>query len=68
MFGEGEYNLDDFRQIKVTESYLGFDPITKGCQNEEPLHNCTTRQYMQRLLEKCGCLPLNLRPSDKVSS
>ena len=66
MVGEGEYNLDDFRQIKVTESYLGMDGDTKECQNEEPLHNCTTRQYMETLLDECECLPLNLRTSKEV--
>ena len=66
MVGEGEYNLDDFRQIKVTESYLGLDSDTKGCQNEEPLHNCTTRQYINTILRECGCLPLNLRTSEQV--
>ena len=67
MIGEGEFNLDDFRQIGITESYLGLDPVLKGCQNEEPLHNCTTRLYIQKLLEKCDCLPLNLRTSNEVS-
>ena len=66
MVGEGEYNLDDFRQINVTESYLGLDANTKGCQNEEPLHNCTTRQYIDTIIGKCGCLPVNLRTSNKV--
>ena len=59
--GEGEYNLNSLEEIKVTESYLGFDKATRGCQNEEPQDNCTTRQYRNTILEKCGCLPLNIR-------
>ena len=66
MVGEGEYNLDDFRRIDVTDSYLSLDPEFRGCQNEEPLHNCTTRAYKTRLLEECGCLPLNLGTSNEV--
>ena len=66
MVGEGEYNLDGFRQIKVTESYLGLDPDKKSCQNETLLHDCTTRKYLDTLLKKCGCLPLNLRTSNEV--
>ena len=66
MVGEGKYNLDDFRQIDVTESYRGLDPDIKRCQNEEPLHNCTTRRYMDTIIGQCGCLPLNLRTSDEV--
>ena len=66
MVGEGEYNLDDFRQIKVTESYLGLDPDKKGCQNETLLHDCTTTKYLDTLLKECGCLPMNLRTSNMV--
>ena len=66
MIGEGEYNLDDFRQVDVTESYLSLDPSIKRCQNEEPLHNCTTRQHIDTIIRQCGCLPINLRTSDEV--
>ena len=36
---------------------------------DEPLHNCTTKQYINTLEEKCGCLPQNMiidNKSDKV--
>ena len=62
--GEGEYNLNDLKEIMVTESYLGLDQEERGCQNEETLDNCTSRQYHNTILEKCGCLPLNIRPSE----
>ena len=64
--GEGEYNLNDLKEIIVTDSYLGLDGNVKGCQNVEPLNNCTTRLYMDTLLRDCGCLPFNIRLSDKV--
>ena len=66
MIGEGEYNLDDLTEIKVTDDYLGLDQRIKGCQNKEPYYNCTTRQYLKTILRKCGCLPLNNRISNKV--
>ena len=66
MVGEGEYNLDGFRQIKVTDSYLGLDADIRGCQNETLLHDCTTTKYLDTLLEECGCLPMNLRTSNEV--
>ena len=66
MIGEGEYNVDDFRQIDVTESYLSLDPNVKRCQNKESLHDCTTRHHMDTIIGQCGCLPLNLRTSDEV--
>ena len=64
--GEGEYNLNDLKEIIVTDSYLGLDENVRGCQNGEPLNNCTTRLYMDTLLRDCGCLPFNIRLSDKV--
>ena len=64
--GEGEYNLNDLKEIIVTDSYLGMDENVRGCQNVEPLNNCTTRLYMDTLLRDCGCLPFNIRLSDKV--
>ena len=66
--GEGEYNLNVLKEIYVTDSYLGLDENVRGCQNVEPLHNCTTRLYLDTLLKDCGCLPFNIRLSDyKVS-
>ena len=46
--------------ISVTDSFLGLDDEDKGCQNEEPYTNCTTRAYLRRVTQKCGCLPFAL--------
>ena len=32
----------------------------RECQNEEPYTNCTTRSYLRRVTQKCGCLPFAL--------
>ena len=45
LIGEGEYNLDNLKEIKITDSYLGLDQDVRKCQNEESLFSCTTRQY-----------------------
>ena len=66
MTGEGEYNLNVLKEIKVTDSYLGLDQDRRECQNKEPFYNCTTRLFIDSLLRQCGCLPLNLRLSNKV--
>ena len=66
LIGEGEYNLNALKEIRVTESYLGLDQDVRGCQNEEPLKNCTTRQYLKTMLGECGCLPFNFRLFHKV--
>ena len=49
----------------MTDSYLGLDQNIRGCQNEEPLQSCTTKVYTDTVLEECGCLPLNMRTSQK---
>ena len=49
-----------------TESYLGLDQNVRECQNVEPTENCTTRRYLDTILRECGCLPFNIRTSDKV--
>ena len=66
LIGEGEYNLNSLKEIKITDSYLGLDQEDRGCQNVEPYENCTTRQYLRTILEECGCLPLNIRLFNEV--
>ena len=66
LIGEGEYNLNDLKEIRVTESYLGLDQDVTQCQDEEPLINCTTRHHLKRMIEKCGCVPFNIRIFHKV--
>ena len=65
LIGEGYYNLDDLTKINVTESFLGLSQDSKQCK-EEPFYNCTTRHYIQAVIENCGCLPLTIRQSDQV--
>ena len=35
LFGEGEYNLNVVKEIKVTESYLGLDENVRECKVED---------------------------------
>ena len=65
MVGEGKYDLV-LRETRVTDSFLDFDLEVRGCQNEEPVQNCTTRQHINTIVEKCKCLPLNLNNNNKV--
>ena len=55
--------MDVLKEIKVTNSYLGLDQDVRDCQHEEPYDNCTTKHYLDSLLEVCGCLPLTVRSS-----
>ena len=66
MFGEGEYNIV-FEKVSVTDSYLGLKKDVRNCQ--ESVHDyqhCVTKIYVQRLKEKCQCLPLSMSMDDKV--
>ena len=66
LLGQGEYNMDAVEEIKVTDSFLGLSQGIRNCQNVEPLYNCTTRYYKETVLKQCGCIPFNIRLSDKV--
>ena len=67
LVGEGQYNLNALTQIEVTDSYLALDEDVRGCQTETTIQNCTTRQYIGALLERCGCLPFSIRLTGKVT-
>ena len=64
--GEGDYNLNSIKYEEVTEAFLGLDQDVRGCQNEEHYDECTTRQYIENMRRKCGCLPLSIALSDQV--
>ena len=64
--GQGEYNLNVMKEMNATESFLGLAENVRKCQNQE-LFACTTRKYVDTHLEKCRCLPLNMKLSNKVS-
>ena len=63
--GEGDYHLDVLKEIQIKDSYLELDEDVRGCQNEEPFDNCTTRQYIDSLLKTCGCVPYSINLSRK---
>ena len=45
---------------------MGLDRETRKCQNVEAYDECRTRLHEECLRQKCGCLPLSLRLSEKV--
>ena len=65
LIGEGKYNLDALKEVKVTESFLGLD--MNYCQNVEPIQECEGRHYKNSLLQHCGCLPLRIAIYKNVS-
>ena len=65
--GEGQYNLNVLKQIRVTDSFLGLDENVRGCQSQEPYDNCTMRNFIELMKEKCGCITLAMNLNDEVS-
>ena len=65
LYGEGEYNLNSVKEVRVTESFLELGEHVTKCQNQEPYFNCTTSLYMKTTFEKCDCLPLELKSVGK---
>ena len=62
---EKKYYLNFIKEITVTESILSLDENIRGCQ-EESYDECTTRKYKDTLIDKCQCLPFQLRLDDEV--
>ena len=60
MIGEGEYNLNALREIRVTKSFLEMEEMDRGCQIVETIQDCSTRHHINSLTEECICLPLSL--------
>ena len=58
--GEGQFNLNIVKEIKVTDAFLQLPGRIRGCQNETPYSECITRLYMENAKRECGCLPISI--------
>ena len=54
------------KESVVTDSFLNLDKKERGCQNEETYANCTTRLYIDAMVNKCGCLSLTMSLNERV--
>ena len=63
---EGQYNLNNLKEISVTDSFMGLDGATRNCQETESYEDCKTWIHVENLRQECGCLPLSLGLSEKV--
>ena len=64
---ENEYNLNNVKEISVTDAFLTLDKTIINCQNQESLQDCQTRKYMDTMVEQCKCLPFAIRNEYEVS-
>lgn len=65
LYLEKKYFLNVIKEITVTDSFLTLDENTRGCQ-EESFDDCTTKKYTNALINKCHCLPFQMRLSQEV--
>ena len=61
-----KYNLNVIKEITVTDSFLSLDKDVRGCQ-ELSFNECTTRKYTNKLIQKCQCLPFQIKLTEDVS-
>ena len=66
LFGEGEYNLNELKEIEVTKDFLELEQNVRACQYKEPIQNCTTRHIINQIEKHCRCKPFNMIHSNKV--
>ena len=62
-----EYNLNNVKEIEVTDEFLALEKTIINCQNTESLEDCKTRRYVDALVEQCKCLPFAIRNSNEVT-
>ena len=63
---EGQFNLNNLKEIYVTDSFMELDITARECQKNDIYGDCKTGLHIKNLRQECGCLPLSLRLSDKV--
>ena len=58
--------MNVIKDISVTDSFLSLDKGTRGCQ-EDSYDECTTRKCRNTFINKCQCLPFQIRLNEEVS-
>ena len=60
-----EFEIKLFKEIQVTESFLGINENVRGCQEREMYDDCINHSYYE-YKNSCGCLPLSLKINKNV--
>ena len=61
-----QYNLNNVKEIKVTEEFISLKKDATKCQNKESFDDCTSRLYMEALMTQCKCRPFAIRQKGNV--
>ena len=62
----GKYNIKIFMDINVTDSFLGLNENTRGCQEKRNHEKCVSKDYVNKIMKKCGCVPISLSLHEQV--
>ena len=69
LHGEGIYNFDVVKELRITNDLLKLPLNIRACQNEEAIiGNCPTRILKDKMLNVCGCLPFRIRVGNQVNT
>ena len=55
-----QYNLNSLKVIEVKDSFLTLEKKVRECQKES-IGDCSTTKFLNSLLNKCQCLPFQLK-------
>ena len=61
-----EFNLNNIKEIEVSEDFLSLDKSIIECQNMESAEDCKTRKYTNNLVKECNCFPFGMGHSKQV--
>ena len=62
-----EYNLNNVKELEVTNEFLTLEKSIMNCQNYESLEDCQSRKYIEAMVKHCNCLPFGTTSKNKVS-
>ena len=57
---EFDHNFTTIEELQAKDSFFTLGEEIRKCQ-EEPKNDCETRKYMDDLMNKCQCLPVQLK-------
>ena len=61
LYGGGEYEFTNVKEINVTKEFLELDDAVKKCQNNESVVDCAATEYLESGRKECHCVPFHLR-------
>ena len=56
-----------FKELQVTDSFLGLNEVVRGCQERGMYDNCIKNSHVDKIRNSCGCLPLGLKMNKNVN-